>query len=118
MKFSAGSNEMVTATPMTDDESRVWNLSLPVTDMSSGLDFSLDSASVLDLSDPVQLLELLATGDVILDNLDNNFNEAALQSPLESEIETSINEVFLPPKLESRNDRKQNVVRKTSHFDE
>ncbi|KAH3778373.1 hypothetical protein DPMN_179828 [Dreissena polymorpha] len=80
------------------DQSHVFNISLPV----------------IDLSDPASLLKLISSGYPLMENEDDNsFTEIELDNS--PDIDGSISELFMPKKLESRNETKSNVEKKTSH---
>ncbi|XP_060564207.1 uncharacterized protein LOC132723495 [Ruditapes philippinarum] len=99
------SSEVMTAVPLSpqlenrdEEPSRADDVPLPV----------------LDLSDPAVLLELISSENLIMDRVDDNaFNEVSVETALD--VDNSISEVFLPPKLESRKETKNNVAKKTSH---
>ena len=65
-----------------------------------------DVIPVLDMCDPIQLMQLVSTGDLLMEPVDNTTEITTDNSPLMSQL---IDEVFLPPKIQSReiNNNKQ-----------
>ena len=82
------------------------------------------SIPVLDISDPAELLlQLIATGDLFTETVDesavgtiekSNVYASAVGTIDQSNITEAVNDVFLPPKIESRSN-KSKVLKKMSH---
>ena len=72
------------------------------------LDSSDVSLPILDISDPCQLLELLSAGEAVVEDILPGTEELSLAS--------SIDSLFLPPKIEQRPESKrQSKAKCTSH---
>ena len=108
VSFTTDSSSVLTTEPSAQpmnvdaeislDQSHMFNISLPV----------------LDLSDPASLLELISSGYPLMENEDDNsFPDIEIDNS--PDIDGSISELFMPKKLESRNETKSNVEKKTSH---
>ena len=102
VSFTTDSSSVLTTEPLAQpmnvdaeislDQSHVFNISLPD----------------LDLSDPASLLELISSGYPLMENEDDNsFTEIELDNS--PDIDGSISELFMPKKLERRNETKSNV---------
>ena len=110
-----------------DLDQQLINLAIPMeTNCHGDLDQQPINLSipVLDISDPAQLLQLIATGDLFTETVDEsavgtiekskNVSASAVGTIDQSNISEAVNDVFLPPKIESRSN-KSKVLKKTSH---
>ena len=87
---------------------------------------------VLDISDPAQLLELLSTGELLVETIDesvfvsgdnalSDFNNCVVGCDGDAAVGAAvsvsevIDEVFLPPKIENRPATSKTKAKKTSH---
>ena len=109
-----------------DLDQQLTNLAIPVeTNCHGDLDQQPINLSipVLDISDPAELLQLIATGDLFTETVDesavgtiekSNVSASTVGTIDQSNISEAVNDVFLPPKIESRSN-KSKVLKKTSH---
>ena len=77
-----------------------------------------DVMPVLDISDPAQLLQLMSTGDLFMEAFDlPDLPEINPENRHENEelVSHAIEDIFLPPKIQSREPANSKVMKRKSH---